>query len=330
MRGGGRAVPAESGTEHKESRAPEIADLAMLLTATIWAANNVIVKAALDLVAPLPYVFSRFLIVVVLMFLWLRLRGVALRVPRQDILLFIFTGITGYAVYNLLFTVGLNHTSAFSVAILISLGPVFTLILAAVLGMERIRPVQWLGVACSTVGVALFVGEKLGGSAPATGDALSLLAAICFAAYSLATQPLVRRHGSPMVTAWSALVGLIAIFPITLPAVVDQDWVGIGVRGWSALLYSSAISMLVAYTIWGWAIERRGVARTAPFLYLIPILTGVFSLLFLDETFGWLKVLGALLVLLGVALTRRTKRARLSAEERGVVLAGARCGNHDS
>jgi drug/metabolite transporter (DMT)-like permease len=62
--------------------------------------------------------------------------------------------------------------------------------------------------------------------------------------------------------------------------------------------------MLLAYTIWGWAIQRRGVARTALFLYLIPVITGVLSMFFLGESFGVIKVLGALLVLGGVLLAR--------------------------
>ncbi|MEZ4624940.1 MAG: DMT family transporter [Thermomicrobiales bacterium] len=59
---------------------------------------------------------------------------------------------------------------------------------------------------------------------------------------------------------------------------IEQDWGSLGVPEWGALLYSSAISMLLAYTIWGWAIQRGGVARTALFLYLIPILTGVVAI----------------------------------------------------
>jgi drug/metabolite transporter (DMT)-like permease len=107
-----------------------------------------------------------------------------------------------------------------------------------------------------------------------------------------------------MVTAWSSLIGLVMITPFSIGALRSQDWGDVGVSGWSALLYSSAISMLLAYTIWGWAIQRGGVSKTAPFLYLIPVLTGLFSFVFLDETFGALKILGAALVFSGVVLSR--------------------------
>jgi drug/metabolite transporter (DMT)-like permease len=284
----------------------DIADGAMLAVVTVWAANNIIVKNALDQIDPLSYVFGRFAIVVIALFAWLKWRKVPLAIRREDVPLFLFTGITGYAIYNMLFTVALDHTSAFSTAVLVSIGPIVTILFAAIIGMERIRFKQWIGVAISAFGVLIFVGEKLSGGEPVLGDALSVVAAVCFAAYSLATQPLVKRYGSPIVTAWSALIGLLFAIPITMPSVVDQDWGSVDLAGWASLFYSAIFSMLVAYTIWAWAIERRGVARTVPFMYLIPILSGVFSAFVLDESFGALKLIGGALVLTGVALARRT------------------------
>lgn len=178
------------------------------------------------------------------------------------------------------------------------------MLFTAALRIETVRRVQWAGVAVAAAGVALFVGDKLVADRPAAGDAFTLLAAVTFAVYSLATKPLVGRYGPTVVSAWSSLVGMIGILPLTLPASLRQDWGRLSVRGWGALLYSSALSMLAAYVAWAWAIERRGVGRTVPYLYLVPIATGLLAAIFLDERFGPLKTLGALLVLAGVALVR--------------------------
>lgn len=281
-------------------------DLAMLATALIWAGNNALTKAFVDDIGAVPYVFGRFAIVCTLLFAWLLIRGIDLHIDRADYGRFLLTGITGYALYNLLFTVGLEHTSAFSVAVLVALGPVFALIFAAVRKIERVRPVQWAGVACAMSGVTVFVGDKLAGSSPALGDILSIIAAASFAVYTLATRPIVRKYGSPVVTAWSALIGMIVSLPITLPSVLDQPWGDVRLATWGALFYSGAMSMLVAYTIWGWAIERKGVGRTVPYLYLVPLLTGAMAILFLDERLGVAQVIGGALVLCGVGLARRT------------------------
>ncbi|MER3485615.1 MAG: hypothetical protein C4345_06255, partial [Chloroflexota bacterium] len=175
----------------------DVADGAMLLVATIWAGNNVLTKSILNQrLSPYSYVALRFLIVAVVLFGWLGWRKAQLRIRREDVPKFVLTGLTGYAAYNLLFIVGLAHTSAFSAAIIVSLGPVFTLLIASAMKLERIRPVQWLGVACALLGTAVFVGNKLAMGKPATGDALNLLAAACFAVYGLATRSVVRTYGS--------------------------------------------------------------------------------------------------------------------------------------
>jgi len=282
----------------------DVAELAMLLTVLIWAGNNIIVKGVVDTIAPLPYVFLRFLFVVVIVFGLYILRGRIPLIPRDDLKWFLLTGLTGYALYNALFTAGLKYTTAFSTAVMISSAPLLTSVLARALGIEAMSRRQWAGFVLSLLGVAVFVSDKLVEGNPAWGDLLSFLAAISFAVYSLATRPIVQRHGSLMVTAWSSLIGLVIIAPVAAIPMVRQDWGALGFTGWGAILYSSALSMLLAYTIWGWAIQRRGVARTALFLYLIPVLTGVLSFLALGESFGVMKIAGALLVFAGVVMAR--------------------------
>ena len=282
----------------------DVADGAMLAVVLIWAGNNVVVKAVLDELAPLAYVVGRFVIVVVLVFGWLWARGVDVRVRRGDVPLLLLAGGTGYAAYNALFTIGLDRTSAFSVALLVALGPIFTLVFAALLGIEAVRPRQWLGVVVAVLGVAVFVGDKLREGTPAAGDGLNLLAAAAFAVYGLATRPLVGRYGAPVATAWSALVGLVAVLPFALPAAMEQDWRGLSAGAWGSLFYAAVLSMLVAYTLWVWAIARRGIGRTVAYLFLAPVVTGLLAALFLGEGFGPLKVGGALLVLVGLGLVR--------------------------
>ena len=302
---------------NRQRRGGEIADVAMLATVVIWAGNNAIVKGSIDTIAPLPYVFLRFLLVVAIVFDWFAIRRAIVVPPRADWGWFLLTGLSGYAIYNALFMVGLKYTTAFSAAVMISLSPLFTMALAALLRIERTRPIQWVGLAVSTFGVVVYVSEKLRDGRPAKGDLICLVAAFSFAVYSLATRPIVSRHGSLMVTAWSCLIGLVAITPFAIGPMREQDWGSLGAKGWGAILYSSAISMLLAYTIWGWAIERVGVGRTAPFLYLIPILTGLMSYLFLGESFNAVKLIGAAFVFAGVIVARTGARnAARAARER--------------
>lgn len=287
------------------SRAVELADGVMLAVVAIWAANNVLTKAALDHgLAPLTYVSVRFAIVTIIIWGYLILRGNSLRVRRSDISRFIVSGFCGFAIYNLLFVIGLAHTSAFSAAILISLAPIFILVLSAIFGLERVRPMQWAGVVLSVLGVAVFIGDKLLAGQPALGDLLNIAAALCFAIYGLTTGDLVIRYGPPLTTAWSVTIGLVAIAPFTARAMRNESWREIDTIGWTAMIYAAVISMMLAYSLWGWAIARAGAGRSVPYLFLTPVLTGVFAVLFRGDHLAAAQVIGGAIALSGVALAR--------------------------
>ena len=288
----------------------ELADGVMLAVVAIWAANNVITKTALDAgLAPSTYVGVRFALVAVILWGYLLLRREPVRIRRSDLPRFIVSGLSGFAIYNMLFVIGLAHTSAFSAAILISLAPVFMLVIAAVLGLERVLPLQWLGVALSLLGVAIFIGDKLLAGKPAFGDLLNVAAALCFAIYGLTTGSLVHRYGPSATTAWSVTVGLIGILPFTARTLLTEDWSAIGRIGWAAMVYAAVISMMLAYSLWGWAIARTGSGRSVPYLFLIPVLTGIFAIIFRGDHLEAAQVVGGAIALGGVAIARLAARS---------------------
>src|SRR5688500_14455097 len=104
-----------SASNASRPKSIELADGVLLTVAVLWASNNVFTKAALDRgLEPLIYIILRFVLVAGLLFPYLWLRGVPLRIQRPDIPRFVASGICGFTLYNMLYIVGLSHTSAFS------------------------------------------------------------------------------------------------------------------------------------------------------------------------------------------------------------------------
>ncbi len=285
----------------------DAADGVMLAVVLMWAGNNVLIKVTVGVIPPLPFVVARFLIAIVLVWAWIAWRRTPVRIAIRDVPLLVVAGASGFGFYTALFTVGMERTSAFSVALLVSLSPVFTLVLSRLAGIEFPTRQQWLAVALATAGVAVFVGDKLraeGIAAASIGDVLGLLASFSFAVYSVAARPLTSRYGATVATGWAVVVGLIVVAPWGVPATMAFPWWELSPPIWGALFYAAAVSTLIGYTLWSWAIVRGGVARTVPYLFMIPVITGVISALFLGETFGPVKIAGALMVLVGTTLVR--------------------------
>ena len=312
----------------------DAADAAMLVVILIWAFGNVVAKASIAEIVPFGFIFARLLIVLPVVFLVAAMRG-RLEVPcRRDWPMIVLAGLCGYGLYNVLYILGIERTSPFSVALLLSLGPVFTLLFASILRIERVTAEQWIGVAIAFVGVAIFLSDKLrGGVYHPFGDVLTIGAGAVFAIYSLASRPITRNYGAPTATAWAVLVGFLIITPITWRDARDQDWSAVGPIGWAGLFFAAYVSLLVGYNLWTWAIQRAGVGRTAPYLLVLPVLTGIMSAVLTGERFGPLKVLGAMLVLAGTAVVRlvagRAARRKASqAEMRSAVESGTMPSEH--
>ncbi len=286
--------------------APWRVDLALSTVVVLWSLNFVLLKAVLPRFHPLALAAVRFVLVAALFEALLRVRGVRARVAPEDRVRFLVSAVLGYTLYQGLFVLGLDRTTAFSTALMINTGPLWAAVILSVAGIERVTGRQWLGVVLALAGLGVYLGPGLWThGAGGWGNLLSLGAAVSWTLYGIVNRPLLRRYGAFHLTTRTFQVGAACFLPFTVPAVAGQSWAGVGVAGWAAVGYSVVFPIVVAVSLWNWAIGQRGVGRTVVYQYLVPVASGVLSWLLLAETFGPWKLAGGALVLVGVALSRR-------------------------
>ena len=309
---------ALGGTTH-EATAPATPvaavgpELAQLVVVGLWASTFVVSKAAFDQVSPLAFTFARFAIMLPLAFavLALRRRGAARGIRRADLRHFALAGLSGYTLYQLGFVLGLDRTSPFSSSLLIAMVPLFTVVILALRG-EPTPARGWLGIGVAVVGVVLFLADKRGEGGTMLGDALSLGAAVAFAAYGVVNRPLARAYPPETYSAYTLLAGSLPLLLVAGPATISQDWGTLSVASWVAIAYMAIFPVYVAYMLWNWAIARRGAVAATGFSLLVPVASGALSALFFDEDFGPAKLLGAALVLAGLVIVRLPPRPKRS------------------
>ena len=143
------------------------------------------------------------------------------------------------------------------------------------------------------------------------GDLLLLLSGVCFAAYSLLGRPLLARHPSIRVTAWSFLWGLLTTAPLAA-----VEWQVAGRSPWTAMsvaavLYLGVVMTGLGYLVWNWALERVSAARAAIYLNVQPLVGALLGVVWLGEPLSVFTVAGGSLVVLGLwlALTGRPASA---------------------
>jgi drug/metabolite transporter (DMT)-like permease len=122
--------------------------------------------------------------------------------------------------------------------------------------------------------------------------------------YTILLQPFTKRVDVFTLSAITMVGGAIPLLIASGPAIVGTDWGRIGVGGYLALLYSSIISMGVAYLFWYRGLRVLGPTRTSVYSNLQPIIALLVAWAFLGENPTAFQGVGAVTIIAGVFMTR--------------------------
>ncbi len=167
----------------------------------VWGANFGVTKYVLGELGVGPFLFIRFLTMPVLGFLLLVVvyrRHLAKSWPRrEDLPRFVAAGLIGHTLHVGIVTWGIDLSTAFSSSLVLTSGPLFTLLILALLGVEKLRARQVAGTAAAFLGIVLFLSDKFsaGFSRAGTGDLVLLAAAALFSLYTVIAKALAVRYG---------------------------------------------------------------------------------------------------------------------------------------
>src|SRR5688500_3904755 len=280
---------------------------AAVATMIAWGMNFAFVKYLLDQIGVGGFMFLRFLV--------LPLLGLALLVvifrhriahtwPRRaDLPRFLLCALVGHVLHISAVMYGMNLSTAFSSSLVLTCQPLFTLALLAWRGAERLGRRQVAGTLVAFAGIVLFLADKFaaGVSRAGLGDLTLLVAGAAFSGYTVLSRPLVDRYGPLIVLSYTLLFSMPVMLAVTYPFFGDLRLASFGPAVWAALFWALVVCSFIGWLLWTWLDSVRGVARSAPFMYLMPPVAGVMAWLTLGESFTLLKILGAVVTMAGVA-----------------------------
>jgi drug/metabolite transporter (DMT)-like permease len=323
------STPAPSAEALSESTtAPDARQRAALLLALglilVWGANFSVQKAVFTALGPGGFLFARYLIMPLcaVALLWQRFGRRWPRLARDEWWALARLALLGHVMHVGLVTYGIHWSTAFSSSLILACGPVFTLLILRVAGTERLTRAQIAGVAVACAGVLVFLSDKLLGAQwrASGGDLVLLGAAAFFSAYTVAAKPVFERHGGVVVMAYTTLIGSVPLVLLSAPAGLTVDWSAVTPAIWAGLLWAVIVSAFVGWIVWGWVNGVRGVARTAPLMYLMPPVAGVVAWLATGEGYTPIKLFGATVTLGGVALAQFAPRGKRAAPPESVTV----------
>jgi drug/metabolite transporter (DMT)-like permease len=284
-------------------------DLWLLSAVLIWGGNAVASKFLLLVLSPVTVFYVRMLgVALVLGVPMIFLHRLSRRDPRVPWGVLIAGGLF-MAGQNAAFFWGLQLTTASESALLSNTAPLWTALIVAGCGLESFRRRNWLGVLLALAGVwlVIFGAPRLAAGyapAPALGGFLSLVSAVFFALYLVATKRAVETWGALPVLAVGYAIGAAITIPTALPSLPRVPWETLRVFDWGMLGYSVLLAGAYGYLVYYWVIGRTSAVRAALYQYLVPVIAAIAARFLLGEALHPLQYLGFFVTLAGVYLAR--------------------------
>jgi drug/metabolite transporter (DMT)-like permease len=286
----------------------------------LWGGNFSAIKELLETLEPLDVIFLRAFGALSFFITYLALsRRPFIPMERQDLLRLVAIGVTGITVMNLAMTFGQELLPAALASLIVTSNPVFTVLVAAALGLEMItrRTVAGIGLAFTGFLIVLLWGTgstaDFGGS-QLKGVGLVVIAPLAWAFYTVLSKPLLSKYPSFHVAAYTSIAGTISFMsiPFLQDGTVDRI-TSLDRTGWAAAIFASVLAYALAYFLWYKGLEHLTPSQTSIYIYLVPVFGVLSAWLVLGETITIWLVLGGATILAGVAITN-TSRGRRAPE----------------
>jgi drug/metabolite transporter (DMT)-like permease len=273
----------------------------------IWSSGYIAGPYGVEAMSPLMLVAVRFLLAAVVAWVLARVLRGPVRVTRADAVRiglsgFVLNGIQFGAMY-LAFDAGLGATLA---ALMHSLSPVLTALLAAAFLGERLTRLQVLGFVVGVAGVVLVLGPDVDEAGGTVGLVCGVVSVLGLSVGTLG-QRWIGHAPDPL---WSGAIQFGAAAPplLVLALLLEgtgeiRDPVAAGI----AIAYLALVNSIVGLGLLGLLVRARGAGAAASTFFLMPPATALLAWLLLGETLNLREVVGLVVTVLGVAAATRTR-----------------------
>ncbi|MEG0377348.1 MAG: DMT family transporter [Eubacterium sp.] len=274
--------------------------LAISYTLLFWGISFISTKICLGAFSVYSLIFGRFFIAAVILFLIKFKMAPEKKLLKKDLPHILIAGLIGFAGYYIFEAIGIDLTGASMASILLALLPIFCVIADTLFFKQKFTLFKGLGVALSVMGVVLIVGLS-DVEINLFGCIAMVLSALAWLLYNYKAKPLYSRYtGLDMAVYLSACIAgitlpLALIFPpdfslMTPEVIINFLFLAVLVSGTANLTYMYALKYLPMLTV-------------TILVNFVPVVTIIFSALFLGELLSPIQLVGAALVILSVCLT---------------------------
>lgn len=231
--------------------------------------------------------------------------------PRADWPRVALLGICFFGLFFVLYNIAVGYTTAARASLALSTLPLQTMVVAALLGIERLTVRKTLGVAIAMLGVFGALASGLGAAPDGAwrGEAIMTGAVLCMSFYNVWSRPFMQRSsalGFLCVGMGAGAFVLVLIGVISGRVAVLADF---GAAQWIAGLYLGVGGGALAFILWVMALQRTTPTLVANTMTVNPIAAGLLAAQLVGEPITLNLVLGLVAVFAGIWIATMSGRS---------------------
>ncbi len=231
------------------------------------------------------------------------------RIDQRDIWKLILCATLIISANQGLYIIGVGLTDPVDSAVMCSLTPVLTMILAAIFLHFRMTWLKVGGVLMGLAGVVILVSGSAESEIavnPLLGNLLCLGAQLCAAIYYVGFEGIIKKYSPYVLMKWMFFISVLTYVPFCIPDMVNIDYMALPWEVWAGLAFIITIPTFFGYLMI--PIAQRSLKPTvvSAYSYLQPVFAAIVAVMMSVGDFGWSKVLATALIFVGIYFVNKS------------------------
>lgn len=233
------------------------------------------------------------------------------KVERKDYFKFFIAAVFGVAINMLFFLKGVELTTPIHASAIITITPVIILILSSIVLKEKITTLKIIGVALAFLGalaLTIFGDSEREGDNVLLGNTFILLNSLFFSIYIILIKQLTAKYHPFTFIKWLFLFGFFMVLPFGYTELKEVQW-----QSFTPYAYFSVLFVVVGATFGTYlfnpiALNKLKASTVGVFIYLQPVIAGLFAILMGVDNINTLKIIAMILIFSGVYLVSQKSK----------------------
>ncbi len=235
------------------------------------------------------------------------------KIDKKDFFKFFIAAVFGVVINMLLFLKGLELTTPIHASVIVTITPIIILLLSSFFLHEKITKLKVVGVILGFCGGILLTAL---GTSTRVGDNLFLgnlfifINVISYSIYIILIKKLTNKYHPFTFIKWLFLFGFFMVLPFGYTEFTEIQWQTFTPYVWFSVLFVVVGATFGTYLLNPLALRNLKASTIGIFIYLQPVIAGIFAIIMGSDTIGYVKIIAMLLIFCGVYLV--TKKPKVS------------------